>query len=354
MAAPALNVVVRTDASVEIGIGHVMRCLTFAGELRRRNAAVRFLCRQDDGNLIDAVRRQGFTVLGLPPGTTDEACDARETERLLAGGPACDWIIVDRYTLGMWWERSVRPLTKRLMVIDDLADRRHDCDLLLDQNFYRDADERYGGLVPRSCRQLLGPSFALLRPEFREARTRLRTRDGTVRRIMIFFGGSDRTNETTKVLEAVADAGRQDLAVDVVIGANNPHGDAIERAAGRIPAAVCHRDVRDMAALMTAADLYVGAAGSTTWERCCLGLPSFVITVAENQVRPVKDLEEAGVLRSIGRHDAVSRSDVARALQEACESPEALLQFCRRSMELVDGLGAARCADALGSTMSAA
>ncbi len=343
-----INVVIRTDASVEIGIGHVMRCLTLAGELVRRGAAVRFLCRQDEGNLIDAIREQGFTVLALPAGIADEAQDTRESGRLLATGPASDWIIVDRYALGEQWEHTVRPLTKRLMVIDDLADRRHACDLLLDQNFYRDADTRYAGLLPASCTQLLGPAYTLLRPEFRAARERFRQRDGTVRRIMVFFGGSDRTNESTKVLNALADAGARDIAVDVVVGVNNPHGAAIEEAAGRLPRASCHRRVKDMAALMSAADLSVGAAGSTTWERCCLGLPSLVVTVAENQVRPVQDLEDHGVLRFIGRHDAVTRADIARALRDAFGSPETLKHYGRRSMELVDGLGVARCADAMG------
>ena len=344
----ALNVVIRTDASVEIGIGHVMRCLTLAGELTRRGAVVQFLCRRDEGNLIDTVLHQGYRVLDLPVRIADEAQDARESGRLLAAGSSFDWIIVDQYSLGEQWEQVVRPMTKRLMVIDDLADRRHVCDLLLDQNFYCDADARYAGLLPASCTQLLGPAYTLLRPEFRETRERLRPRDGTVRRIMVFFGGSDRSNESTKVLNAIADAGASDIAVDVVIGVNNPHGAAIEEAAGRLSRASCHRRVKDMAALMAAADLYVGAAGSTTWERCCLGLPSLVVTVAENQVRPVLDLERNGVLRFIGRHDAVTCADITRALSETFNSPETLKHYVCRSMDLVDGLGVERCADAMG------
>src|SRR5690606_26558309 len=133
------------------------------------------------------------------------------------------------YSIDIQWELKLRTYVNRIMVIDDLANRRHDCDLLLDQNLYENMEQRYMGLVPETCKLLLGPRYALLRPEFREARKKLRPRDGTVRRILIFFGGTDPTNETLKAIEAVRLLNCSDIEVDVVVGAKNPHRDLIKK-----------------------------------------------------------------------------------------------------------------------------
>ncbi|MDL2123088.1 MAG: UDP-2,4-diacetamido-2,4,6-trideoxy-beta-L-altropyranose hydrolase [Deltaproteobacteria bacterium] len=357
-----MKITFRVDASIQIGTGHVMRCLTLADELLGRGAEAVFVCREFDGNLCCYIEEKGYVVLRLPVSNEQEhniegnlkhaawlgvdwQTDARQVEEIIKGiEPLPDWLVVDHYALDERWEGYLRPYCKKIMVIDDLADRPHDCDLLLDQNFYENLEGRYDGLVPAWCKKLLGSKYALLRPEFREARKNLRKRDGQVRRIMIFFGGSDPTNETTKALEAIRMLNRPDIAVDVVVGALNPHRQGIERIASDLPDCTCHFKVEDMAAFMAKADLAVGAGGTTVWERCALGLPILVTTVAENQEKTVSDMAESGYLLFLGRSEAVSVDSLYHALEIAIQSPWLLISFARKTQSLVDGKGVKRIA----------
>ncbi len=357
-----MKILIRADASVQIGTGHVMRCLTLADELRRRGAEVIFVCREFDGNLCGYIEEKGYIVHRLPVSNEQEhnikdnlkhvvwlgvdwQTDARQIEEIIKGlNTPPDWLVVDHYALDERGEGYLRPYCKKIMVIDDLADRTHNCDLLLDQNFYENLASRYDGLAPSGCRKLLGPQYALLRPEFREARKNLRKRDGYVKRIMIFFGGSDPTNETAKALEAIRMLNRPDIAVDVVVGAFNPHRKVIEQIASDLPDCTCHFKVEDMAALMAGTDLAVGAGGTTVWERCALALPSLVASVAENQEKTVSDMAESGYLLFLGRSEAVSVDSLYHVLKTALQSPWLLISFARKTWSLVDDRGADRIA----------
>lgn len=332
---------------MHIGSGHVMRCLTLADALRERDAEVSFICCNSPGNLNEIIKKKGYVVHRLSDEESTWEEDARQTTGIIQHNHGIDWLAVDHYSLDRRWEMQTRPYTKKILVIDDLADRYHDCDLLLDQNFYAGMETRYGGLVPSACAQFLGPKYALLRPEFALARQNLITRDGSVGRILLFFGASDRTNETEKALKAVARLDSRELVVDVVIGINNIHRQKIEAMAANIPAATCHFQIADMAALIVAADLFVGAAGITTWERCCLGLPSLVVTVAETQVPAVRDLANHRCLHYIGHHNDVGIDSIFQSLRHVLGRPDILREYSQRSMELVDGQGAERCAEAL-------
>jgi UDP-2,4-diacetamido-2,4,6-trideoxy-beta-L-altropyranose hydrolase len=356
------NLIIRADASVQIGTGHVIRCLTLADELRGCGAEVIFVCREFAGNLCGYIEEKGYVVLPLPIFDKQEynieggpkhaawlgadwQTDARQVENIMKDlDTHPDWLVVDHYALDERWEGYLRPYCKKIMVIDDLADRAHDCDLLLDQNFYENLKSRYDGLVPSGCKKLLGPKYALLRPEFREARKNLRKRDGYVKRIMVFFGGSDPTNETSKALEAIRMLDRPDIVWDVVVGAFNPHRKVIEQIASNLPDCTCHFNVEGMAALMAGADLAVVAGGTTVWERCMLGLPSLVATVAENQERTVSDMAESGCLLFLGRSETVSVDSLYHALEIALQSPWLLISFARKTQSLVDGTGARRVA----------
>jgi UDP-2,4-diacetamido-2,4,6-trideoxy-beta-L-altropyranose hydrolase len=356
------NLIIRTDASIQIGTGHVMRCLTLADELCGRGAEVVFVCREFAGNLCGYIEEKGHIVHRLPVSNEQEQniesglkhaawlgadwqTDARQVEEIIKNlDTHPDWLVMDHYALDERWERYLRPYVKKIMVIDDLADRPHDCDLLLDQNFYENLESRYDKLVPPRCKKLLGPKYALLRPEFSEARKNLRKRDGYVKRIMIFFGGSDPSNETTKALEAIRMLNRPDIAVDVVLGAFNPHRKVIEQIASDLPDCTCHFKVEDMSVLMAKADLAVGAGGTTVWERCVLGLPSLVTTVAENQEKTVSDMAESGYLLFLGRSEAVSINSLYHALEIALQSPWLLISFARKTQSLADGKGAKRIA----------
>ena len=359
------NLIIRSDASIQIGTGHVIRCLTLADELRGRGAEVVCVCREFDGNLCDHIEEKGYSVHRLPVSDTstqniesnlkhaawlgaDWQTDAEQVEEIIKSlGTIPDWFVVDHYALDERWEEYLRPYVKKIMVIDDIADRLHDCDLLLDQNFYKNLENRYDGLVPLGCKKFLGPKYALLRPEFREARKTLRKSDEHVKRIMIFFGGSDSTNETTKALEAIRKLNRIDIIVDVVVGVLNTHRKVIEKMTSDMSYCTCHFNVEDMAALMIKADLTVGAGGITIWERCALALPSVIITVAENQTKTVSDMAESGYLLFLGRSEAVSVDSLYHALEIAIQSPWFLISFARKTLPLVDCKGAKRIAQEL-------
>jgi UDP-2,4-diacetamido-2,4,6-trideoxy-beta-L-altropyranose hydrolase len=237
----------------------------------------------------------------------------------------------------------VRPRVGKILVIDDLADRPHDCDVILDQNFHENMNSRYDQLVPERCIKALGPAFALLRQEFYRARQTLRPRDGALKRILVAFGGSDPSNETAKVLEALGRPGLRELQVDVVIGGANRHkcelfaryeGDARIR---------FYENTGNVAELMSAADLSVGAGGTMNWERSYLGLPTIVIVIAENQAETSGALHRAGAIVNLGWHANVSSNQIAQAVEKLSGSPSALKDLSRRSMAVMapDGVAAA-------------
>ena len=343
-----MRVVFRADASVTVGTGHVMRCLTLAEALRKAGAEPAFICREFEGNLVGLIEARGFDVHVLPrlepptdPLTWTAAHpqeDAAQTASFLK--ERADWLVVDHYGLERRWENEMREHAGRLMVIDDLADRAHDCDLLLDQNdLWNPA--RYDALVPAHCRKLLGPAYALLRDEFRTAREAWPREVGETTRIFVFFGGTDPTNETPKALRALRRWGEgKTLDIDVVIGGGNPHRAEVEGLVNATPNALLHVQAGNMAELMARADLSVGAGGSTTWERFCLGLPSLVVTTATNQEAIARALAKDDYHLLLGDHASVDEDVVVRGLEQFTLPQRRLL--AHRGAGLVDGRGACR------------
>lgn len=326
-----MRVVIRADASVAIGTGHIMRCLTLAETLRERGAAVMFVCREVAGNCCDLIQGKGFEVSRLPGAEPFSAVrDAGLTAAVM--GASADWLIVDHYALDAEWERRLRQHARRIMVVDDLADRPHDCDLLLDQNLFDDMELRYAGLTSPDCRLFLGPRYALLRDEFIAARRTLRKRDGSVRRLLLFFGGSDPTNETEKALQAVATPEFSALSIDVVVGAANPLGDRIQNICAGLPNVIFHRQVTHMAELMTRADLAVGAGGTATWERCFLGLPALTVVVADNQAKPAEAADRAGLTYLVGRSSDIDAPRLSEAFRRVLHQPLALAGMAARCL----------------------
>jgi UDP-2,4-diacetamido-2,4,6-trideoxy-beta-L-altropyranose hydrolase len=354
-----LSVAFRVDSSVSIGAGHLMRCLALAESLRARSADVGFYCRRLPGNLGGLIEEQGFAVRWLPRpagqrtgcwfGGADRDDDARETAAAIeAAGAKLAWLVVDHYGIDLEWERRLRPLARRILAIDDLRNRRHDCDLLVDQNLYEEPRDCYADLTPPECRRLIGPTYAMLRPEFSAARKALRTRSAPPRRILVFFGGTDPSGETAKALESLTLWGRDDVHVDVVAGPGNPRAQELLNACARRPNAAFYRRVSDMAKLMNLADLAIGAGGVSAWERCCLGLPAIVVAVADNQERGSRLLGETGCASYLGRSHDVDARRLAERLDELCAAPETLASLGRNAAALVDGEGVGRVVDAMG------
>ncbi len=359
-----MRVAFRTDSSRQIGTGHLMRCLTLADELARRGHQSLFLCRELPGNIASLARERGheLEMLAAPPSgaQVDETapahahwlgipweCDATGTaEALTAHGGPVDWLIVDHYALDARWEERLAAQHLRLMAIDDLADRPHSCDLLVDQNLYPDPGRRYHGLVPKSCRMLLGPRYALLRPEFSEARRKLRNRDGEVRRVFVFFGGVDADNETLKALEALALTDAAGIEVDVAIGRPNPHRETLRRYCEARPNVRLYVQTQRVAELMAAADLAIGGGGVATWERCALGLPALVWPLAENQRLLIATAADRGVVLAADVFSAAA--DLAPLLATLIHSHHLCRHIGAVAAALCDGRGAGRVAEFIG------
>lgn len=363
-----MNVAIRTDASIEIGTGHAMRCLTLAAALRDRGADVSFVCRELPGNLCSQIEERGFPVYRLlfeshdfstvadASGVkhanwlgVDWQTDAGQTIKLLASRRgSTDWLVVDHYALDRRWESSLRPHAGRIMVIDDLADRPHEADLLLDQNYYMNPAGRYERLVPEPCRLLTGPRYALLREEFAEAASSGIEKDGCIRRLFVFFGGSDLTNETGNALKGLSLlGGRWNIETDVVIGPNNANRRTIEALASGMPCVRIYEGVENMARLMARADLAIGAGGITTWERCCVGLPAVVISTALNQCEAVQDLAVTGSIYLLGESGRVTPEMIRDTIEELAGHPGRVLEMFWKGKSLVDGLGTRRCVTAM-------
>ncbi|BDD92215.1 UDP-2,4-diacetamido-2,4,6-trideoxy-beta-L-altropyranose hydrolase [Pandoraea sp. NE5] len=351
-----MKVVIRADASIQIGSGHVMRCLTLADRLRTRGADVTFVGRPHPGHAGDVIAARGYAWLALTASSATTAApvvqdspdtplaharwlgvpwqtDLIETQQVLALVKP-DWLVVDHYALDERWERLARTSAPRIMVIDDLADRGHDCDILLDQNFHLDPRRRYEGRVPVDCVKLLGPANALLRPAFLGPHPP-RTIPDKIRRLLVFMGGVDADNVTGKVLDALELSPLRDVPTDVVLGANAPHLANVREHCAAMPQIRLHVQIDNMAELMAGADLAIGACGSATWERCALGLPTVVIVLADNQRPSANDLATAGFVCNLGDATDLAPDVIAREVVALAHDSTRRDKLSRASMALM-------------------
>lgn len=365
-----MRIAFRADASLQMGTGHIMRCLTLATALRERGAICHFICRGHPGHLMGLINQRGFSVSALPidvVGIKNDSwwgenfprhfdwlgccwrADADQTCNILKDFNL-GWLVVDHYALDARWEKLVRKKTFGVLAIDDLADRSHECDILLDQNWFGDCTEtRYEGLVNKSCLHLLGPKYALLNPEYQLLRDRLPKRKDIVRRVLVFMGGSDPTNETAKVIDAMNESDLSGLIVDVVLGVNHPDSEGVMKKVRDRPGTFLHQNIPSLASLMASADLMISAGGSTTWERMCLGLPAIVISIAENQTSTSQTQAHSGYINFLGEMREVDSFRIATAVRQAMKCPRTLQRQSDLCMTLVDGRGAERVAESIFS-----
>jgi UDP-2,4-diacetamido-2,4,6-trideoxy-beta-L-altropyranose hydrolase len=319
---------------------------------------------------MDVIRARGFDLIALPdlPGSAgaghldggiardrrwlgcDWLTDAAHSAAALDANGNFDWLVVDNYGVERQWECSLQQEGRRIMVIDDLADRAHDCDLLLDQNLGRVAAD-YAGKVPQACTLLIGPAFALIGPAFAQTRAQslARRARGETGHLLVSMGGADPSNVTGRVLAALAGGSiAERWRIDVVMGHSAPALAQVLRCASSMPCPVevhVGIGVDDMAALMARADLAIGAAGGTAWERCCLGLPSLLVVLAENQRAGAMALERTGAAVVVGEVD-----DFAPRLFEVMTrvaQPSTMACVSAAASAVVDGQGAGRVVRAL-------
>lgn len=306
-----MKIIIRTDASIKIGSGHVMRCLTLADIFHEKGHDVYFYMKPYKGHLIEYVEKRGYTNL----------TELEETDLLL----------YDHYQIDLHEEKNSRKYTKKIMVVDDLANRMHDCDILLDQNLVRNYETRYDSLLPATCKTFLGPKYLVLRDEFITSREHRITHLEKVEKILIFMGGTDSTNETLKVLEALKNATFK--KIHVVCGNGNPENKKIQSICLK-EGYVYHQQISYMAKLMSEVDFVIGAGGMTTWERCYIGVPSSSTIVADNQRETTSYMEELGAVINLGWHAQVTSETYKKLLDEIKVNPKKLKFISDRGLQL--------------------
>lgn len=345
-------IVFRADASTLIGVGHVMRCVTLAESLMAEGHECRFICREHPGNLIEWLEGRGFYVHVLPVpalvhtligyaaflgGSQQE--DAGFCQDILSElNP--EWIVVDHYGIGEEWEKGVAPFCTNILVIDDLADRTHYCDLLLDQTVGRSVLD-YSGLVVDQCVVLCGAKYSLLRAEFatwREASLGRRKGINKVKHLLITMGGGDLNGATEKVLSRLSASTLEQLeSITIVMGSSAPSVQSVKRYARELKGCIDVKvGVDNMAELMSKADFVLGAAGATAWERCCLGVPSMLVVLADNQRTIAKNLREAGAVELFSfEKQGAGRDEIDLSIFDS----KCLEKMSRRAASITNGKG---------------
>ena len=357
-----MKVVFRVDASIQIGTGHVMRCLTLADALATQGAKCEFICREHPGNLIAYIQSKGYNVCNLSMcNNTDadpthskwlgstQAQDAEACAPLLSEMQA-DWLVVDHYALDVRWETALAPNYRKLMVIDDLADRQHTANVLLDQTYGRDACD-YSELVPNNCSVWCGANYALLRPEFAALRaySLQRRMQPELKRLLITMGGVDGNNATSRVLKCLySSLLPEDCEITVVMGATAPWLSDVRQQAQTMPwPTKVYAGVNNMAELMAESDWAIGAAGSTSWEFCCLGLPNILICTADNQRTVIAALSSTNATVKLDL-DELNQEDGIPFHNQFSQLRSNLRAYSMAAARVVDGLGASRlCAELL-------
>jgi UDP-2,4-diacetamido-2,4,6-trideoxy-beta-L-altropyranose hydrolase len=326
----------RCDASLAIGSGHVMRCLTLAEGLKQNGWTCMFLSSRETQETIPVLAQSGFRILDP-----------------FQGPDTADILIVDHYDLDVRYEAQTRVWANCILVIDDLADRKHDCDILLDQTYGRKAKD-YHAFVPTGCEILTGAEYALLRPQFTAMRKQaLDRRNGQINRVLVSMGSTNIHNVTTMVLRGLHAFEGKKLDIDVVLGSTAPRIEDVKDIIQEIENKGLHTirfltDVADMASLMTQIDLALGAGGTTSWERCSLGLPSLIVEIADNQHLIANRLHQAGAVYNLGWIDNINGAVIAAALTELCDDRNRVLSMSNKAAQICDGQGVQRVLEVLG------
>ncbi|BBQ52671.1 hypothetical protein WP2S18C03_17520 [Aeromonas veronii] len=340
-------IVFRADASMSLGYGHVMRSLALADAFKKLGEKSVFIFSQNGDALCKEVAKKGheYKILSDSPlhysGESEQA-DAYATLSNLS--TSTKLVVLDHYLLGMDWEEIITTSGIALLAIDDIF-RPHCSQFLLDQNIIKN-ENLYVNDISKDCTCFLGPRYALLSESFRHLRHRVKIRS-KLEKIIIFFGGTDPNNETEKALLGVL-ATNKDFKIDVVIGGNNPHRNRLLKLCSSMHTTL-HIQTPHMARLMLDADLAIGAGGSASWERCCMGLPALISTLADNQVTIAATLHESGAALNLGMADNLTATDYRIAVEQLDRN--LMSNMSAAAMSITDGNGACYVASSIISIL---
>jgi len=353
-----LNIAFRADASTIIGSGHIMRSLTLAHQLASDGAKITFLTRQHTGNLIDLISSFGYQVFSLSPPksaikqlNTDtwlgysQQEDADECIAKIRKGELIDFLIVDHYAIDKTWHQQLRPFCRKIMVIDDLANRKYDCDILLDQTLNRHKVD-YLPYIPEQCQLLLGKNYMLLRKEFSLTREKAEKKhkidnDKTPANILVSMGGGDPDNLTLLAIHALMKLKQNvsELSATIIMSSKAEF-------VSDIAAEIKHHswlsliiDGQNISTLMLNASIAIGASGSTAWERCCLGLPCITLISAENQLTIAENLATEQAIINLGWHKNITPDMLANSINDLLKDKNKYNFMVQQCLSCCDGLG---------------
>lgn len=366
-----MHIAFRVDSSTIIGHGHVMRCLTLAHVLTKHGLICSFISKAHQGNINHLISQHNYQLMLLPVGqqvislqdtNTWLGCtiedDVKQCIQLIEAMIPIDCLIVDHYALDKNWHQQIRPFCKYLMIIDDLANRALDCDILLDQTLNRD-ETQYQGLLPSHCKMLLGQNYMLLRDEFIHSRTHAKAKrlEGLITlthaNILISMGGGDPDNLSQKALLSIESliSVFPKLTVNLIVSSQSEHLISLKSYTDRFEWCSLITDSQDMAKLMLFSDIAIGASGSTAWERCCLGLPSLITINAENQQLIAENLTTAGASINLGWHQKIEQKSISNEIEKLINNPLEYRTMVNNCFDVCDGKGAKRLANTLVTKM---
>lgn len=347
-----MNVFVRVDASKDIGTGHFFRCLTLSQKICSKGHSVTFISSQMPQELIKILHLNKIYFKRIYNNNSSKIDnlahshwlgvsqkeDAHNFKQCLKS--KIDLLVIDHYGIDETWENELRAFSKKILVIDDLADRNHNCDFLLDQNYYPNLSTRYKGRVPNDAFMLLGPNYCLLRDDFAVLRKSIYKTKESINRIFVFFGGIDNENHTKITLDVLGRLEGKNFLVDVVVGSQNPNKNIIKSMCKKFSYNF-HCQTSKIAKIMHQSDLAIGAAGSTSWERCCLGLPAIIIPIAKNQIEIATSIHNFGAAICIEGNENLHQR-IYNTIKSLQLNNKILKKMNKACLELVDGLGVER------------
>ena len=340
------QIVIRVDSGNIIGFGHAMRCLTIANEMKKNDYDVYVISNRERNNLSQLFLKNGHKIIHIKTKKIglkkiNEIYDLEQTKKILKKiNKKIDLLLVDNYSLGFRWEKSLRQLVSKIIVVDDLNNRKHDCDLIIDQGLHINMKNAYTNLVPKKCKILLGPKYAILRPEFGIIRQKLKKSNREINKIMISFGGSDPNGDTMKALNGINKIQKRIFGIDVIIGKSNREYRKIKKMCENMKKTRYFYNTTRVAAIMSKSDVAIGSGGSTTWERCCLGIPAIVSIASKDQSEATKILDSKKCIINLGESKRVKELDYMEKINGITYNK--LNKMRKNCMKIVDGNGTSR------------
>ena len=338
------NILFKIESNKEIGTGHLMRCLTLANALRDSGNSVYFLLNDTDRSSINLIKKMRFNIIFLKNQKRNNISileDAFLTKKNIEkNNLESSYLVIDNYKIDKKWEVILRKTVKKIILIDDMANREHDCDVLIDQNYFiKNMANRYSKLVPKKCKLFLGPKFAIIRPEFLVLKKKVKIRN-SLKKILISFGGTDPTNETMKILKIIKKSKFNNIKFIIISGRLNAHKTEIKNICKKFKNIVFYSHTKKIADIMLDVDLSFGGGGTTTWERCFVELPTIATILTKNQKAIVESMTKIGCMMNLGSAKKLTKNDYENALDSI--NSKKLTKMSQACEKFIDGKGVYR------------